>query len=195
MMNVPTTRPSPAMNKAQGKLVIPDSSGTRKIPLRISSAPILVVFMTRGGFLDPESRKDLIDLARDGSAAHRLGRRANAVLLLDDGMTCEATARVLFVDDDTVRTWYQDYQENGVEGLANFGHEGGACRLRARARITASSVRSPRGNGVVPLTVEESGFDVEGCHLVVGDLDALLISVVIKLTGDGEAGVGGGAGD
>jgi transposase len=44
-------------------------------------------------------------------------------------MTCEATARVLLVDDDTVRTWYQDYQENGIEGLASFGHEGGACRL------------------------------------------------------------------
>jgi len=87
--------------------------------------------MIRAGFLDPESRQDLIDLARDGSAAHRLGRRANAVLLLDDGMTCEATARVLFVDDDTVRTWYQDYVENGIEGLANFGHEGGACRLTA----------------------------------------------------------------
>jgi transposase len=52
------------------------------------------------------SRKNLIELARDGSAAHRLGRRANAMLLLDDGMTCETTARVLFVDDNTVRTWY-----------------------------------------------------------------------------------------
>ena len=92
--------------------------------------------MICGGFLDPESCKDLIELARDGSAAHRLGRRANAVLLLDDGMTCEATARVLFVDDDTVRTWYQDYQENGIEGLANFGHEGGVCRLTAEQQDT-----------------------------------------------------------
>jgi transposase len=87
--------------------------------------------MIRAGFLDPESRKDLIELARDGSAAHRLARRANAVLLLDDGMTCEATARVLFIDDDTVRTWYQDYQEDGIEGLTTFGHEGGSCRLTA----------------------------------------------------------------
>jgi transposase len=87
--------------------------------------------MIRSGFLDPESRKDLIELARDGSAAHRLARRANAVLLLDDGMSCEATARVLFIDDDTVRVWYQDYQENGIEGLASFGHQGGACRLNA----------------------------------------------------------------
>ena len=31
--------------------------------------------MIHGGFLDPESRKDLIELARDGSAAHRLVAR------------------------------------------------------------------------------------------------------------------------
>jgi Homeodomain-like domain-containing protein len=110
-------------------MIYPDSSGTRKNPLPIRSAATLIHFRIRAGFLDLESRKDRIELARSGSAAHRLGRRANAVLLLEDGMTCEATARVLFIDDDTVRTWYQDYQENGIEGLANFGHEGGACRV------------------------------------------------------------------
>ena len=87
--------------------------------------------MIRAGFLDPASREDLIELARDGSAAHGLARRADAVWLLDDGMTCEATARVLFIDDDTIRTWYQDYLEGGIEGLTNFGHEGGCCRLTA----------------------------------------------------------------
>ena len=46
--------------------------------------------MIRGGFLDPELRQDLIELARDGSAAHRLARRANALVLLDDGMSCAA---------------------------------------------------------------------------------------------------------
>jgi len=39
--------------------------------------------MIRAGFLDPESRSDLIELTRDGSVAHRLARRANALLLLD----------------------------------------------------------------------------------------------------------------
>jgi hypothetical protein len=58
----------------------------------------------RPGFLDSESRQDLIELTRDGSAAHRLARRANALLLLDDGMSCEAVARVLYLDDDTIRT-------------------------------------------------------------------------------------------
>jgi hypothetical protein len=66
--------------------------------------------MIRPGFLESESRRDLIELARDGSTAHRLGRRANALVLLDDGMSCSAVAKVLFLDDDTVRTWYQLYQ-------------------------------------------------------------------------------------
>src|SRR5271165_6971380 len=81
--------------------------------------------MIRPGFLDSESRQDLIELARDGSAAHRLARRANALVLLDDGMSCEAIARVLLIDDDTIRTWFRLYQEDGIEGLASFGYEGG----------------------------------------------------------------------
>ena len=85
--------------------------------------------MIRAGFLDPESRKDLTELARDGSAAHRLGRRANALVLLDDGMSCTDVAKVLLLDDDTVRTWYRLYEEDGIEGLVSFGYDGGACRL------------------------------------------------------------------
>jgi len=85
--------------------------------------------MIRRRFLTPESRKELIELARDGSAAHRLARRANALVLLDDGMSCEAVAKVLLLDDDTVRTWYRLYKEEGIKGLASFRHEGGACRL------------------------------------------------------------------
>jgi transposase len=85
--------------------------------------------MIRLHFLDPESRRDLIELERDGSAAHWLVRRANALVLLDDGMSWAAIAKVLFLDDDTIRTWYQLYQQDGIEGLAGFGHEGGVCRL------------------------------------------------------------------
>jgi len=85
--------------------------------------------MIRAGFLDPGSRSNLIDLARDGLAANRLARRANALLLLDDGMSCEATAKVRFLDDDTVGTWYRLYDDEGIEGLASFGYDGSACRL------------------------------------------------------------------
>jgi hypothetical protein len=48
--------------------------------------------MIRPSFLDSESRRDLIELARDGSAAHRLARRANTLVLLDKGMSCRSVA-------------------------------------------------------------------------------------------------------
>ena len=60
-----------------------------------------------------------------------MARRANALVLLDDGMSCEAIARVLLIDDDTIRSWHRLYREDGIEGLASFGYEGGACRLTA----------------------------------------------------------------
>ena len=44
-------------------------------------------------------------------------------------MSCEAIAKVLLLDDDTIRTSYRLYEEDGIEGLASFGYDGGACRL------------------------------------------------------------------
>ena len=87
--------------------------------------------MIRGGFLDPNIRADLIALVRDGKAETRLTRRANALLLLDDGMSCEAIAKVLYLDDDTIRYWYQLYGEKGLIWLADFGYQGRACQLMA----------------------------------------------------------------
>jgi len=57
--------------------------------------------MVRGGFLSPRQRAELIGLVRDGRADQRLARRANAMLLLDDGLSCEKTAKALYLDDDT----------------------------------------------------------------------------------------------
>jgi transposase len=85
--------------------------------------------MIRAGFLDAETRQDLIELARDGSTEHRLARRANALVLLDKGWSCQQVAAALLLDDDTIRTWHRLYEEDGIEGLVDFGYEGGACRL------------------------------------------------------------------
>ncbi len=60
--------------------------------------------MIRNSYLSAEDHADLIALARDGSAAHRLARRANALGQLDDGLSCEQIAVVIFVDDDRVRS-------------------------------------------------------------------------------------------
>jgi transposase len=85
--------------------------------------------MIRAGYLSPEDRADLIALARDGSAAHRLARRANALVLLDDGWSCERVAAALFLDDDTIRRWHGLFLEDGLEGLTRFESGGGASRL------------------------------------------------------------------
>lgn len=122
--------------------------------------------MIRPGFLDPESRHELIELARDGLAAHRLARRANALVLLDDGMSCEAIARVLLLDDDTIRTWHRLYLEEGIEGLASFGCEGRACRLsdeqqdKLKAWITETLPRTTREVGA--WTEQECGIAYQG---------------------------------
>ena len=85
--------------------------------------------MIRGGFLAPSIREDLIALVRDGKAETRLTRRANALLLLDDGMSCEAIAKVLYLDDDTIRYWYKLFGEKGLSWLADFGYKGRAGEL------------------------------------------------------------------
>jgi len=74
-------------------------------------------------------------------------------VLLDKGMSCRSIAEVLLLDGDTIRTWYQPYQEDGIEGLASFGHEGGTCRLTAeqqeklKAWIAETLPRSTRAVG------------------------------------------------
>jgi transposase len=95
-----------------------------------------------------------------------LARRANALLLLDDGMSCDAVAKVLYMDDDTIRTWHRLYQEDGIEGLASFGYEGSACRLtaaqqdRLTAWITETLPRTTREIGA--WIALECGIDYEG---------------------------------
>jgi transposase-like protein len=74
--------------------------------------------MIRGRFLPPEDRTDLIALARDGSVSHRWG--GGKCCSFDDGLSCEAVAKLLFVDDNTIRSWRQVYEEDGLGGLTRF---------------------------------------------------------------------------
>ena len=109
--------------------------------------------MIRAGFLSPEDRADLIALARDGSAAHRLARRANALVLLDSGWSCEKVAGALLLDDHTIRRWRDLFVEEGLEGLTVFEAGGNACRLsgeqqeKLKAWVGARLPRSTRQIG------------------------------------------------
>ena len=93
--------------------------------------------MVRPGFLSVGDRADMVALARDGSAAHRLAHRlthrlalrANALVLLDAGWSCERVSQALFVDDDTVRQWHGLYAADGFDGLLSFETGGSSCRM------------------------------------------------------------------
>ncbi len=85
--------------------------------------------MIRPGFLTEAERKELRALARDGLSEGRIVRRANAIVLLNDGWSCEAVATALLIDDDSVRCWHKLYAEHGLTGLVVFHHLGSQSRL------------------------------------------------------------------
>jgi hypothetical protein len=69
------------------------------------------------GFFSREERSALVALARDGSVTHRLALRANALVLLDEGVSCEQVAKVLTLGRIT---WSG---EDG-SGKTHFRHDG-----------------------------------------------------------------------
>ena len=109
--------------------------------------------MIRGRFLGEEDRHKLIALARDGSAACRVTRRANALVLLDDGWSCRDVAKAFLLDDDTIRGWRKLFEQHGIEGLTSFDMGGSAGFLSAtqedglKAWVAASLPRSTRHIG------------------------------------------------
>ncbi len=91
--------------------------------------------MIRGGFLSEEDRKALVALTRDNLAAGRVTRRANALVLLDDGLSCQEVARVLLFDDDTIRGWHVLFEQGGLEGLTSFDVGGSSSLLSAEQAV------------------------------------------------------------
>ena len=86
---------------------------------------------TDANFLSKAERSELLKIARDGLEEHRVARRANALLLLDGGMGYGQVAKVLFLDDSTVRLWRKAYAEGGVDHLIMFDLKGGFSALSA----------------------------------------------------------------
>jgi transposase len=80
--------------------------------------------MTRGGFLSGKERAALRAVMGHPSETHGVARRANAILLLDDGLSCAEVAKVLYLDDDTVRTWLKRYRVGGLDEMTLFDWHG-----------------------------------------------------------------------
>jgi transposase len=50
--------------------------------------------------------------------------RIKAILMLNDGYSFEETAKVLIVDEDSIRRWYALYQQGGIESLSYNNYKG-----------------------------------------------------------------------
>ena len=85
--------------------------------------------MIRPGFLSSSERRELEVCVRSQREDHGVARRANAILLLDDGKSCQAIAEFLYLDDDTIRGWYKTYREGGWDVLSTDGWKGGKARM------------------------------------------------------------------
>ena len=119
--------------------------------------------MIRPGFLSEAERNELRALARDGLSEGRVVRRANALVLLNDGWSCAEVAAALLLDDDTVRSWQRLYQERGLTGLVVF-HQGGSeghltCEQEA-ALVEWVRANLPRSTQVIGAWIHKScGID------------------------------------
>lgn len=88
-----------------------------------------VLVMIRPNFLSVANRHELERCVRRHREDHGIARRANAILLLDKGKNCAEIAEFLYLDDNTIRSWYKDYQEAGWEALSLDGWQGGKSRI------------------------------------------------------------------
>ena len=85
--------------------------------------------MIRPGFLFSTECLELEACVRSQREGHDIARRANAILLLDDGKSCQVIAEFLYLDDDTIRGWSKTYCEGGCDALSVDGWKGGKSRL------------------------------------------------------------------
>ena len=95
--------------------------------------------MISGGFLSAKERAALKAVIRHPSETHGVARRANSILLLDDGLSCAEVAKVLYLDDDTVRNWCKHYRSGGLDELILFDWHGRPGHLSAAQEAELSA--------------------------------------------------------
>jgi len=99
-------------------------------------------------FLEPEQRAALGGILRARKADGLKVRRANALLLLDDGLSPADVARVLYLDEETVRSWQRGFASDGLALLElggysrREGHLSQAQELELVALFRASPPRT-----------------------------------------------------
>ena len=92
--------------------------------------------MISSGFLSAQDRKELLRCVKRRTEAGAILQRAAALLHLDDGKSYAYVAEALFLDDDTVRGWYKQYQTGGWDLVSSDDWQGGQSRMTAAQEAT-----------------------------------------------------------
>lgn len=81
------------------------------------------------GFLTSQERRVLKQvLHRRGHSAQEHGR-ANAILLVDDGVPIPLIAKLLFLDEQSIRNFLQRYQQGKLDALLDSNYHGKESKL------------------------------------------------------------------
>jgi len=113
-------------------------------------------------FLTPAERVALQSLLRERKAAGLRIRRANTLLLLDDGMAPIDVARVLYLDEETIRSWKRSFESDGLGSLdlnAYSKRDGHLTDDQETALVTLFRDRPPKTTDEVRAVIEKL-FDV-----------------------------------
>src|ERR1039458_2548492 len=104
-------------------------------------------FWTKGGAVSKSPMRCCLTSLRP------VTRRADALVLLDEGWSCQQVAHALLLDDDTIRSWRKLFEQRGIEGITSFDVGGSASYLSVKqeddlkAWVSAALPRSTRQIG------------------------------------------------
>ena len=110
--------------------------------------------MIRPGFLLSLERRELEASVRRQREDPAVARRANAILLLDDGKSFQAITEFLYLNDDSIRGGHKSYREAGWDALSVDGWKGEQSRM-----TSAQGGRTERkaGETLLPLHSADQG--------------------------------------
>lgn len=83
-----------------------------------------------GKFLTPDQR-DILQEAHHSSRLRKSADRIKTILFLDEGFSYEQTARLLMLDEMTIRRYEKEFQKDGIDGLLENRYRGSNGNLTA----------------------------------------------------------------
>ncbi len=95
--------------------------------------------------LSEEDREHLEKLVAQEKVSVKVFRRAQALLLLDQGQTLQGAAQAVDVDYNAVAKWRDRYKSSGLQVLEDAPRSGRPIRIQGgqRAQITALACSTP----------------------------------------------------